>query len=312
MSDSYRPAPPRSGERRNDGNNDYSHTQDRNRRAGRGRGGARGRGTWSNKAADRPFLLSTRASTPELMPGMEEADGPAVKYRALEDLSDSDEADMDVSSDDENEREDLGSGEQPKKKQARTGLEKSADGESVPRWSNPDPYTVLPPPDESQRKKMDVVKLIRKARVVSSSESATKLEAVADDFISFDFDDEDKEDLDQSQDLTEEENGNGVPGAPKGPRGHRYPEDIRNLRGPNLMGVKPSRRELGTSSDSALGSRKRNYEDEIKDAPLLPIKPTSSRPVGGSILKAWQAVAGVSDTPWCTVDHAATENMGYW
>lgn len=305
MSDSYRPAPPRSGEYRNDGNNGHSRTQDRNRQPNRGRGGARGRGTWSNKAADRPFLLSTRASTPELMPGMEEADGPAVKYRALEDLSDSDEADMDVSSDDENERKDLGSEEQPKKKQARTGLENSADGESAPRWSNPDPYTVLPPPDESQRKKMDVVKLIRKARVASSSESATKTEAVADDFISFDFNDE-------GQDSTDEENGIGVPGAPKGPRSHRHPKDTRHLPSPSLTGVNPSRRELDTSSDPALGSRKRNYNDEIKDAPLLPIKPTSSRSVEGSIVKAWQAVAGVSNTPWCTVDHAATENMGHW
>jgi len=305
MSDSYRPAPPRSGEYRSGDNNGHARIQDRNRRAGRRPGGARGRGTWSNKAADRPFLVSTRASTPELMPGMGEADRPTVKYLALEDLSDSDEADMDVSSDDENDGKDLGSEEQPKKKQARTGLENSTDGESVPRWSNPDPYTVLPPPDESQRKKMDVVKLIRKARVVSSSEPATKTEVVADDFISFDFNDE-------GQDSTDEENGNGVPGAPKGPRGHRHPENIRHLPSSNLRGVKPSRHELDTSSDPALGSRKRNYGDEIKDAPLLPIKPTSSKPVGGSIVKAWQAVAGVSDTPWCTIDHAATENMGYW
>ena len=312
MSDSYRPAPPRSGEYRNGGDSGHSRTQDRNRRAGRGRGGTRGRGTWSNKAADRPFLLSTKASTPELMPGMEETDGPAVKYRALEDLSDSDEADMDVSSDDEIERKDLGSEEQPKKKQARINQEKAADGESVPRWSNPDPYTVLPPPDESQRKKMDVVKLIRKARVVSSSDSATKTEVVADDFISFDFNDEGKEDLDQSQDSTIEENGNGVPGAPKGPRGQRHPGDIRNMPGSNLTGLRLSRRGLDTSSDPTLGSRKRNFEDEIKDAPLLPIKPTTSKPAEGLIVEAWQAIAGVSDTPWCTIDHAATENMGFW
>jgi non-canonical poly(A) RNA polymerase PAPD5/7 len=246
------------------------------------------------------------------MPGMEETDGPAVKYRALEDLSDSDEADMDVSSDDEIERKDLGSEEQPKKKQARINQEKAADGESVPRWSNPDPYTVLPPPDESQRKKMDVVKLIRKARVVSSSDSATKTEVVADDFISFDFNDEGKEDLDQSQDSTIEENGNGVPGAPKGPRGQRHPGDIRNMPGSNLTGLRLSRRGLDTSSDPTLGSRKRNFEDEIKDAPLLPIKPTTSKPAEGLIVEAWQAIAGVSDTPWCTIDHAATENMGFW
>jgi non-canonical poly(A) RNA polymerase PAPD5/7 len=246
------------------------------------------------------------------MPGMEEGDGARIKYRAVEDLSDSDEAEMDVSSDDENERKDLGSEEQPKKKQPRTELNNSADGDSVPRWSNPDPYTVLPPPDESQRKKMDVVKLIRKARVVSSSGSATKTEAVTDDFISFDFNDEGKEDFDQSQDSIDEENGIGVPGAPKGPRGHKHPEDLRHIPNSNPGGVKSIRRVLDTSSDPALGSRKRNFQDVIKDVPLLPIKPTSSKPAGGSIVEAWKTIAGVSDTPWCIVDHAATENIGYW
>lgn len=246
------------------------------------------------------------------MPGMEEVDGPGVKYRALEDLSDSDEADMDVSSDDENEREDLDSEEQPKKKQARIDLSQSADGDSVPKWSNPDPYTVLPPPDESQHKKKDVVKLIRKARVISSSESATKTEAVTDDFISFDLNDEGKEDPHQSESSSNDENGNGVPGAPKGPRGHMYPEDARHLPSVYLAGAKSSGRELDASSDPALGSRKRNFEDEIKDAPLLPLKRTPSKPAEGSIVKAWRAIPGVGDTPWCTVDHAATENMGYW
>jgi non-canonical poly(A) RNA polymerase PAPD5/7 len=311
-SDTYRPPPPRSGEHRNDGTNGRSRTQDRGHRPNRGRGSARGRGTWSSKAADRPFLLSTRASTPELMPGMEEADRPKVKYRALEDLSDSDEADMDVSSDDENERKDVDSEEQHKKKQSRTDLNQSADGNSVPKWSNPDPYTVLPPPDESQRKKMDVVKLIRKARVVSSSELVTKTEAVTDDFISFDFNEESKDDLYQSQSSIEDESGNGVPGAPKGPRSHRHPEIIRNTRISNLMGSKLSVRELDTSSDPALGSRKRNFEDEIKDRPLLPLKRTSMKLADGSVVRAWQAIAGVSDTPWCTVEYAATENVGFW
>jgi non-canonical poly(A) RNA polymerase PAPD5/7 len=136
-----------------------------------------------------------------------------------------------------------------------------------------------PPLDESQCKKMDVVKLIKKARVVSSSKPATETEAVINDFISFDFNDE-------GQDSTNKENGIGVPGGPKGPRSHRHPKDIQHLPRPSLTSVNPSRRELNTSSDPALGNRKRNYEDEIKDAPLLPIRPTSSRPVEGSIVKA--------------------------
>jgi non-canonical poly(A) RNA polymerase PAPD5/7 len=312
VSDSYRPPLLTSREHRNDGNNGHSRTRDRGHRQNRGRGGARGRGTWSSKAADRPFLLSTRASTPELMPGMEEADGLGAKYRALEDLSDSDEADMEVSSDDENERKEIGSEEQPKKKQARIDLRQAADGDSVPKWSNPDPYTVLPPPDESQRKKMDVVKLIRKARIVSSSESATKTQAVSDDFISFDFNDESKEDLYQSQSSTDDEIGTGVPGAPKGPRGHRDPGNTRNAHSFDQTVSKSGRRELETSSYPTLGSRKRKFGDEMIDAPLLPIKRAPIKQADGSILREWYATAGGNSTPWCTVDHSATENMGFW
>jgi non-canonical poly(A) RNA polymerase PAPD5/7 len=108
---------------------------------------------------------------------------------------------MDMS-DDEN-----GAAEQPSKK-ART-VRKAADGDSVPKWSNPDPYTALPPPDESQRKKKDVVKLIRKARVETNAGSTAKVDP-ADDFISFDFGDEEDDSADKS--------GMGVEGAPTGPR----------------------------------------------------------------------------------------------
>jgi non-canonical poly(A) RNA polymerase PAPD5/7 len=112
---------------------------------------------------------------------MDDDQANAVKYVPIEDVSDSEEAEMDMSDDE---------GAEPKKKQARTQT-LAADGDSVPKWSNPDPYTVLPPLDEAQRKKKDVVKLIRKARVTASTESMTKTEAVSDDFISFDFDDQD-------------------------------------------------------------------------------------------------------------------------
>jgi non-canonical poly(A) RNA polymerase PAPD5/7 len=66
-----------------------------------------------------------------------------------------------------------------------------------PKWSNPDPYTALPPPDETQVKRPDFVKLIRKARI-----SATAADPLAGgdavttnvDFISFGADDDDFED----------------------------------------------------------------------------------------------------------------------
>ena len=57
---------------------------------------------------------------------------------------------------------------------------------SAAKWSNPDPYTALPPPTETTGKGFDVVKLIRKAKI---SEAANKTEQEFkhnDDFISFD------------------------------------------------------------------------------------------------------------------------------
>ena len=160
-------------------------------------------------ASDREFLKGNRAPTPDLMPGMDEETGVASRYKPIEDVSDSEEAEMDLSETDDD--DDL---ENPKKKVARTDT-RAADGDSVPRWSNPDPYTALPPPDESQRKKRDVLKLIRKARVNNISDSAAKTEAATDDFMPFDFgDDEEVQELS----TFEPQSCNGVEGAPTGPR----------------------------------------------------------------------------------------------
>ncbi|KAI9051262.1 hypothetical protein LZ554_005363 [Drepanopeziza brunnea f. sp. 'monogermtubi'] len=175
-------------------------------RAGNARGGARGayRGRGGPRlAADRDFLKTNREPTPELMTGMEEDGESGAKYIAPDDVSDSEEEDMDISGSEDNEAQ------EHKKKQART-TGKAADGDSVPRWSNPDPYTALPPPDESRGKKKDVVKLIRKARVTGTADHVSKA-ATTDDFISFDFDDEESEGEDVKA-------GVGVQGAPTGPR----------------------------------------------------------------------------------------------
>ena len=118
------------------------------------------------------------------MPGMDEDENKGARYMPVDDISDSDEADMDLSDSDNPDAD------QPNKKQARTDS-KAADGDSVPKWSNPDPYTALPPPDAEKKK--DMVKLIRKARVAQALEGTSKTEAVSDDFISFDFGNETEE-----------------------------------------------------------------------------------------------------------------------
>jgi non-canonical poly(A) RNA polymerase PAPD5/7 len=310
-------------------------SQHNNQRGG-ARGGFRGRGG-PRLASDREFLKTNRAPTPELMPGMDE-DAGTVRYKAVDEMSDSDEAEMDFS-DDENDDE----AQQPRKKLARTE-NKAADGESVPKWSNPDPYTALPPPDESQRKKKDVVKLIRKARVTNNSENTVK-PATTDDFISFDFGDEEGA---EDEYRPTNEAGNGVLGAPTGPR-TQQPQAHKNTQlrengytqnkseEPSRSGLHgstaslpgssrfeiqiPSRPQASApkkpaafvdlTSDPALGNRKRNIRDGIKGPPVIHT-PSAKGPSKGDIVASWKARPGSTATPWIEIDHSKTASMGLW
>jgi len=270
---------------------------------------------------------------------MDEDVEAGAKYKAVDDMSDSDEVEMDMS--DEGDDDD---DQQPKKKQVRTDG-KAADGDSVPRWSNPDPYTALPPPDETRAKKKDVVKLIRKARVTSSSEHASK-PAAADDFISFDFGDDDEQEQDQEDDYMA--HGFGVPTPPKGPRELTGSvNDFNPPRGPATQQTEQSRFPLpkkpdfnghsqsndtpfnikqngkapatnkkdviDLTSDPALGSRKRDFRDEIKPAPILHLS-SKGKPgkVDGQILKNWVARPEFPATPWLGMDHSDSAGMGVW
>ncbi|TVY89981.1 Poly(A) RNA polymerase protein [Lachnellula willkommii] len=301
------------------------------------RGGARGRGRGGSRlAADRAFLKTNRAPTPELMPGMDEQPGN-IRYKAVDEMSDSEEAEMDLS-DSENDDE----AQQPTKKLARTE-NKAADGDSVPKWSNPDPYTALPPPDESQRKKKDVVKLIRKARVTNSSENTVKA-AANDDFISFDFGD-----AEETDDATNEA-VNGPLGAPTGPRTQQHqalkntqlrdygftqnkseetsrtslhepatyqPESSRfqiqiPSRPPPANAPKRPAAFVDLTSDPSLGNRKRNIRDEIKGPPIIHTPSAKGGPPKGDVLSSWKARPGSQATPWIEMDHSKTANMGLW
>ncbi|KAG4421083.1 hypothetical protein IFR04_005726 [Cadophora malorum] len=297
---------------------------------GGARGGYRGRGG-PRLASEREFLKTNRAPTPELMPGMDEDVETGAKYKAVDDMSDSDEVEMDMSDDGDDDQE-------PKKKQARTDG-KAADGDSVPRWSNPDPYTALPPPDETRAKKKDVVKLIRKARVTSSSEHTTK-PAEADDFISFDFGDDEEQEDDMAH-------GFNAPSPPRGPREVAGSvNDFNPPRGPATQQLQQPRLPLpkkpeftnqsrsndtsfnikqngkapaaikknviDLTSDPALGSRKRDIRDEIKPAPIL--HQTKGKPgrVTGQILKDWVARPDLPAAPWLGMDHSDSAGVGVW
>ncbi|ESZ92184.1 hypothetical protein SBOR_7441 [Sclerotinia borealis F-4128] len=310
------------------GNSDRNQPQDfrkARRDNPRGRGGYRGR-NGPRLASDRVFLKGKRSPTPELMPGMNEDATTDAKYRDVGDLSDSDEAEMDMSDDDDN-------NDQPKKKMARTGA-KAADGDSAPKWSNPDPYTALPPPGESDRKKKDVVKLIRKARVTSGAEGPAKTDADQDDFISFDFsgagDIDGEEDEYEPQPFKQPESGSiksfshlenirqfGTSQQPQS-----YVQETKEVatqpKSYNAMPMdvnqtpKRDSKPLDLSTDPALGSRKRTANDVIKPPPpvskLIPGKPPRSK---GVLLAQWRVEPGLNDAPWLQ-DHSDTSNMGFW
>jgi non-canonical poly(A) RNA polymerase PAPD5/7 len=344
-------SPPRQRTNLQDSNGGYRGRADNaNNNRGATRGGYRGR-AGPRMASDREFLRGNRAPTPELMPGMDDDQGNAIKYVPMEDVSDSDEAEMNLSDSE---------GAEPKKKQARTDAIKVADGDSVPKWSNPDPYTVLPPLDESQRKKKDVVKLIRKARVTSSYENINKTEAVTDDFISFGFDGDGQDD----NSMLAQRPGNGVEGAPTGPRlrhrdnthkqeqqsgslnqfrenqpaqGTKQIDNDSKLQPPaaktkplnekppqHQLPNKPPQNQLPTKPaahidltlNPDLGNRKRTIRDEIKGplkAPPMIHSSGGKKPAAtGEIVKEWRVQHDVSPTPWLSIDHSDSANMGVW
>ena len=151
------------------------------------RGGRRyQRGGFRPQAAHERALLQSRDDGTEHFLGVAQ---DTNKFRDLASMSDDEEADMDVETDDSD-----GDDAAPKKtKLTRTQSLTRADGDSVPKWSNPDPYTVLPPPEETTGKRIDVVKLIRKAKNQLAEQASTNNAVAAnDDFISFGDDDGDE------------------------------------------------------------------------------------------------------------------------
>jgi non-canonical poly(A) RNA polymerase PAPD5/7 len=139
----------------------------------------RGRGPYKKPAPHERALLQTRDDTIEQPLGV--SDGPN-KFRNMEDMSDDEEADMDFDSDTPN----GDAADNGKHKMARKQSSSAADGNSVPKWSNPELYSALPPPDETTGKRLDVVKLIRKAKIEAAEKTdASNAVAANDDFISF-------------------------------------------------------------------------------------------------------------------------------
>jgi non-canonical poly(A) RNA polymerase PAPD5/7 len=230
-----------------------------------------------------------------------------VTYRPLDELSDSDETDMDISGDEAE------AAEGPSNKRARLAVKQSASDNNAPRWSNPDPYTALPPEMATQQgKRKDVVQLIRKARV-SAKEVRTSLPAESADFISLDFDDSDVEDGSHDGSHDDEEHAlTASTGPSAAPITDRAQPDLRLPAKP--MPIKPAKssQPFPDPTPSALGSRKRTHDDEIK-MPHTALKKVIRIRASGGITQDWLPDPELDPTPWMTtLDHSQSASMAVW
>lgn len=207
-------------------------------------------------------------------------DGPN-KYRDVDDMSDDDELAMDMSSASESESDG------PSKKRARVEDEDTPE-DDVPKWSNPDPYTALPCPDETTRKKRDVVKLIRKARLEEEAKAAAP--AKAEDFISFDFSEDEDEDEDEDEGKSESE---------------YEPEPAKAPNAPvQFNGLVPA------TNGAERTSKKRTIDDEIKPPDYSQMKKATTKPSKGTLLPMWLPKKTEEDCPWFR-DHKDTADMAF-
>jgi non-canonical poly(A) RNA polymerase PAPD5/7 len=243
-----------------------------------------------------------------------------VTYRPLNELSDSDEAEMDISDDDA--AADATDGDEPPHKRARLGVQQSTSESVTPKWSNPDPYTALPPETVPQGKKKDVVQLIRKSRV-QTNPVRTSLPTETADFIALDLDSEESEAGNEAEAPTES------PEAPEAPdEVITISDDDQSIDGeeeaseseisaPSGPGEPVTHRQDAFISPSDLAtftlasSRKRTHDGEIK-MPHAPLKQATRKRGAGAILKEWRPTPEMHPTPWLERDHSDSANMAVW
>ncbi|KAI0101950.1 hypothetical protein F4776DRAFT_649036 [Hypoxylon sp. NC0597] len=285
-------------------NDDRGHRQRSQRNIGAGR-----RDLKKMKPSDRLLLIKKHDENPELMLGT--AAG-RVTYRDVDELSDSDETEMDIS---ENSDSD---GAEPARKRARTSNATTKPEQDVPRWSNPDPYTALPPPDESTRKKKDMVQLIRKARVEAETKKpAPQIEGL--DFISCDFNDTDGVDDNSGDSMTGKSQSftNRAQGTLRGASSTTLPPNPHSLPAPHATYSDSTDRSraaegkkdnpIDLTASTSLGNRKRGIDDTIK-LPKKSLKSAGKMRASGDILPQWRHKDG-NPCPWAVTDYRDTPSM---
>ncbi|KAI9850767.1 MAG: hypothetical protein M1838_005100 [Thelocarpon superellum] len=292
----------------------------------------RGRGNRTTAPSDRPLLRANRETTPEQLAGMNADATQSKRFIPADDVSDSDEQEMEVDSVDGLSnppsvvRDDVEAGEGPPRKKQMQSRTDSAVGpagsEEPPKWSNPDPYTALPPLEQSQRKRKDVIKIIRKARVESKTDAPSENPVAANaDFISFDLEDDESQ---SKGDTPENGIGNGTSVVPTGPNTRAF--DRQENSSPSRPRSPAPRVPPPRATDAwppptvgdALGSRKRTHNDNLKPTTTgVPPKNKGDRggkadSLTGKVVPSWKPSPRANPTPWAIEDHSATRNMGQW
>lgn len=207
---------------------------------------------------------------------------------------------------------------QPTAKRART-VANSTSADEAPKWSNPDPYTALPPEQDPDKKKKDVVQLIRKARVEPVKSTRTSLPADDEDFIRCDSGSEDDGDEDEFIDpLTysrQRANDQGAtqPAASVSAAPATSSAPSKASAAPTAN--KAMRRvdfDMDMPRSSDLGSRKRTHDDVLKLPAHSQLKAAPKRPSGGSIVSEWRVKKGENHSPWVTSPSPTTQvNVRY-
>ncbi|KAK5957114.1 hypothetical protein OHC33_001483 [Knufia fluminis] len=224
-------------------------------------GGQRNRGDFSfrKRIAERDLLthFPTTQETSVLA-----SNHTSDKFRDVDNLTDSEEEEMD---EDVSDRED-----NDRVKRRKIG-QTDGNAESSVKWSNPDPYTALPPPTETTGKRVDVLKLIRKARNDPVGQNSTS--ADQEDFISFDTADDDQ--------FAPPAN------APAGPKADTRAQPA------SAAAVHPSRKRKRAEyeSDRLMGAPGRQFH------------------ASGAVLTAWRAISDDSPTPWLEASKATDAPM---
>ncbi|KAF2814984.1 uncharacterized protein BDZ99DRAFT_188465 [Mytilinidion resinicola] len=292
--------------------NDTERPQRRRKNFNRVNPNWKGHGGKYNVAPHERALFQPRGSTPEQMLGMNE--GP-TKFLTVGSFSASEDEEQEGSAQSASEE-----GDGPTHKRSRTAAKEQDDGSSMPKWSNPDPYTVVPGEDVTKRKRKDIVQLIRKSKI-SAAEAAAQTNAVADndDFISLDDAEPASQVIPTGPSSFSHRNHFLSVYPSNAPGSAVEPINARSLGPPpSLPKLSTSHHEQPTLSNTETGFQHQELQ-RIQGPRYVPAQ--EQRPTKrkydhhrfGDITSEWQPTAPHGTTaPWTVMDHSRTEDMGHW